>query len=108
MPFEIETSTFINAAFISYFRKDKGFAARLEQAPRDDKLPKGLNLTRRNLVVFHDEAAFTGAQFPESTERYLKSFARTAVIFSPKASKGNYVNGKIQHLGGCHGVRTWF
>jgi hypothetical protein len=107
MPIDIETSIFINAPFISYFRKDREFAARLEQTPRDGKPPKGLNLTRRNLVVFRD-AAFTGAEFPESTEGHLKSSAWTAVIFSPKARKGNYVNGKVRHLGGCHGVRTWF
>ncbi len=68
MPNESDNPTFLNDAFISYSRKDREFAAKLEKALNNYKPPKGLNLPRRNLVVFRDEEDFTGVEYHASLD----------------------------------------
>lgn len=55
---ESEKTVFTNDAFISYSRKDIDFVRNLEKALEDYTLPKDLNATQRNLVIFRDEANF--------------------------------------------------
>jgi hypothetical protein len=65
------SQTFLNDVFISYSRKDREFAARLQEALGKYKPPKGLNLPQRNLVVFRDEEDFTGVEYHASLEKHL-------------------------------------
>jgi hypothetical protein len=107
MPSEDEKPTFTNDAFISYSRKDREFAAKLETALRNYKPPKGLNLPQRNLVVFRDEEDFATVEYQESVERHLERCARTVIIFSPKTRKCKYLNIEARGFGGCHGIHPW-
>jgi hypothetical protein len=88
--------TFVNDAFISYSRKDREFAARLEKVLRNYKPPKGLNLPQRNLVVFRDEEDFTGVEYHASLEKHLKNSRKMIVICSPHARKRQFVNDEIR------------
>jgi hypothetical protein len=55
MPPDLDSRTFLNDVFISYSRKDREFAALLQEALRKYKPPKGLNLAQRNLKeAFYD------------------------------------------------------
>ena len=96
MPLEVEKATFANDAFISYSRKDKEFAARLEKVLRNYKPPKGLNLPQRNLVVFRDEEDFTGGEYHASLEKHLKNSRKMIVICSPHARNSQFVNDEIR------------
>jgi hypothetical protein len=90
--------TFVNDAFISYSRKDKEFAARLEKALRNYKPPKGLNLARRNLVVFRDEEDFTGGEYHASLQKHLNNSRKMIVICSPHSRKSDFVNDEIRRF----------
>ncbi len=96
MPSESEKPTFTNDAFISYSRKDREFAAKLEKALKNYKPPKGLNLPQRNLVVFRDEEDFTGGEYHASLEKHLKGSRKMVVICSPHARQSQYVNDEIR------------
>jgi len=64
---EVRKNDYTNDAFMSFSRKDREFAARLEKALEDYRPPKDLNAPQRNLVVFRDEADFTGSEYHESS-----------------------------------------
>ena len=72
MPPEAEKLTFTNDAFVSYSRKDREFAAKIEKALKNYKPPKGLNLPQRNLVVFRGShpspSAPTGSALPRGAQ----------------------------------------
>ena len=82
MQTESDTQTFLNDAFISYSRKDREFAARLEKGLRIYRPPKGLNLPQRYLVVFRDEEDFTGGEYHASLEKHLKNSRKMLGICS--------------------------
>lgn len=93
--------------FISYSRKDKEFARRLDTALDSYKPPKDLNAPQRNLVVFRDEADFTGVEYHESIEKHLRSSAKMILICSPHARNSSYVNEEVRrfvHTKGANNV----
>jgi hypothetical protein len=98
MPPDVEKPTFTNDAFISYSRKDIDFARKLEKALEEYKPPRALKLPRRNLVVFRDEADFTGVEYKESIEKHLKNSKKMIIICSRDARKSKYVNGEIRRF----------
>jgi len=98
MPSDPNNQTFPNDAFISYSRKDKEFAARLQETLGKYKPPKGLNLPQRNLVVFRDEEDFTGVEYHASLEKHLKNSRKMIVLCSPHARKSQYVNDEIRRF----------
>ncbi len=104
MPSEAEKQTFTNDAFISYSRKDREFAAKLEKALEDYKPPKDLKVLQRNLVVFRDEADFTGGEYHESLEKHLRNSEKMIVVCSPDARKSQYVNDEITRFAETRGV----
>jgi len=87
MSAESNSQTFLNDAFISYSRKDREFAARLQEALGKYKPPTGLNLPQRNLVVFRDEADFAGVAYYASIEKHLKNSRKMILICSPHSRK---------------------
>jgi hypothetical protein len=46
----IQKSDYTNDVFISYSRKDREFAAKLEKALKEYRPPKEMNMPQRNLV----------------------------------------------------------
>ncbi len=85
----------INDIFISYSRKDKEFARRLEKALEGYKPPKIINIPHRNLVVFRDEGDFTGVEYHESIEKHLRNSAKMILVCSPHARNSSYVNEEV-------------
>ena len=98
MPTESDSQTFLNDAFISYSRKDREFAAKIEKALRNYKPPKGLNLPQRTLVVFRDEEDFTGGEYHASLEKHLKNSWKMILICSPHARESDFVNDEIRRF----------
>ncbi|MGH7325548.1 MAG: TIR domain-containing protein [Candidatus Rokuibacteriota bacterium] len=85
-------------AFISYSRKDKEFARRLEQELRRYRPPRDLAVPQRYLRVFRDEADFSGPEYQESLVRNLKDASKLIVICSPNAASSPYVADEIRHF----------
>jgi len=104
MPSEIEKPTFTNDAFISYSRKDKEFAARLEKVLEDYKPSRELNVPQRRLAVFRDEEDFTGVEYYESIEKHLKNSRKMIVICTPNARKREFVNDEIRRFAETRGA----
>ena len=63
-------------AFISYSRKDREFAVRLQKVLQAFVPPKELPVPHRCLDVFRDEEDFTGAEYYQSLDRHLTSTIR--------------------------------
>lgn len=89
------SSQFLYDGFISYSRRDKDFAQKLEAALERYRPPDTLDLPQRELVIFRDEADFTGADYFESVTHHLKSSAKLIVICSPHARHSKFVNEEI-------------
>lgn len=85
-------------AFISYSRKDKFFAEKLEKALESFKPPKELNVPQRNLNIFRDEGDMTGTEYFQSINNHLQNSAKLIVICTPDARKSDYVNDEIQRF----------
>ena len=98
MPTESDSQAFLYDVFISYSRKDRNFAARLEKSLEAYKPPKGLNLPQRNLAVFRDEQDFTGVEYHTSLEKHLKSSRKMIVLCSPGARPSKFVNDEIHRF----------
>lgn len=98
-----ESQSFANDAFISYSRKDKDFASKLEKTLEDYKPPKELKVPQRNLSVFRDEADFTGVDYEKSIEKHLKNSKKLIVICSPNACNSDYVNDEIRRFAKTRG-----
>ena len=96
MEADVHKPTFTNDAFISYSRKDREFAARLEKVLEDYKPPKELRVPQRRLEVFRDEADFTGTEYKEALENHLKGSAKMIVVCSLNARNSSYVNDEIR------------
>jgi len=90
-------------AFISYSRKNRDFAQRLEKALEDYTPPKDLGVPHRHLEIFRDEADFTGVEYHDSVESHLKRSAKLIVICSPDARKSSYVADEIRRFARVNG-----
>lgn len=85
-------------AFISYSRKDTGFARLLEKALEAYRPPKDLSVAQRHLAIFRDEGDLTGVEYFASIERSLSDSTRLIVICSPHARSSTYVNDEIERF----------
>lgn len=93
-------------AFISYSRRDKAFAQRLERALRAYKPPRGLGVPQRHLRIFRDEEDFTGADYYPAVAEHLKNSAKLLVICSPNARASPYVNDEIACFSQLNGAEN--
>ena len=84
--------------FISYSRKDRDFAVRLQQALANYVPPKDLPVPHRRLDVFRDEEDFTGAEYYQSLDRHLNDSSKLIVLCSPSARSSQFVNDEIQRF----------
>ena len=90
-------------AFISYSRKDKVFAARLQKALGNYQPPRDLPLPHRRLDVFRDEEDFTGTEYYKSIERHLNNSGKLIVLCSPAARASKFVNDEITRFARARG-----
>lgn len=93
-----QQKTYEYDAFISYSRKDKAFAAKLERALENYKPPKDLRVPQRRLNIFRDEGDMTGTEYFQSIEEHLKNSAKLIVVCSPNARKSELVNDEIRRF----------
>ena len=85
-------------AFISYSRRDKAFAARLEQRLEKYKAPYDLQVRQGYLNIFRDQKDFTGADYFESLQQHLQDSETLIVLCSPHARASEYVNDEIRRF----------
>ncbi len=85
-------------AFISYSRKDSGFASKLEAALKNYQPPTGSPMAARRLRVFRDESDFQGTDYPVALDRNLRTSSKLLVICSPHACSSVYVNDEIRRF----------
>ncbi|WP_248558508.1 leucine-rich repeat domain-containing protein [Paraburkholderia terrae] len=90
-------------AFISYSRKDRVFAVRLQKALEDYRPPKELPVQQRHLDVFRDEDDFTGAEYYQSLDGHLTDAAKLIVLCSPAARASRFVGDEIQRFARAKG-----
>src|SRR5436190_11452636 len=95
---EVTAGEFRYDAFISYSRKDRDFAGRLERELRSYSPPKDLAVPQRRLRVFRDEEDFTGGEYHESLDRCLQASSSLIVICSPNAASSTYVADEIRRF----------
>ena len=85
--------------FLSYSRKDKDFAAKLENALESYKFPKSLKTAKRNLNVFRDETDIqAGENYDRIIEEHLKGSGKLVVVCSPDVRKSKYVEAESDDL----------
>lgn len=82
--------------FISYSRRDKAFATKLQKALESYSPPLDLHAGRRSLHVFRDESDFTGVEYHEAIDRHLRQSASLILICSPHARHSGYVNEEVR------------
>jgi WD40 repeat protein/uncharacterized membrane protein len=102
----VTTAAHVNDVFISYSRKDKAFARRLDKALRDYQPPTDLPVPQRHLKVFLDEEDFTGVEYRESVGRHLKASSKLIVLCSPHARKSEFVNDEIRRFAELNELRN--
>jgi WD40 repeat protein len=90
-------------AFISYSRKDRAFAVRLQKALENYVPPRDLPLPHRRLDVFRDEEDFTGAEYYQSVDRHLHESGKLIVLCSPAARGSQFVNDEIRRFASAKG-----
>lgn len=90
-------------AFVSYSRKDRDFASRLEKALENFVPPKGLPVPQRHLDIFRDEDDFTGTDYYQSLEKHFHNSANLIVLCSPYARESQYVNDEIRRFAKAKG-----
>jgi len=93
-------------AFISYSRKDKFFAEKLEKALESYKPPKNLDVPQRHLNIFRDEGDMTGTDYFQSIEEHLKNSAKLIVVCSPHARQSKLVNDEILRFARANGAKN--
>src|SRR3989442_8936718 len=90
--------------FLSYSRRDRDFAARLEKALESYRFPKSLKTVKRNLNVFRDESDIVASDdYHRTIERQLADSAKLVVVCSPHARKSKYVEDEIRRFIENHG-----
>lgn len=90
-------------AFISYSRKDRAFAVRLQKALGNYLPPRDLSLPHRRLDVFRDEEDFTGTEYYQSVDRHLNDSGKLIVLCSPAARASEFVNDEIRRFARARG-----
>jgi WD40 repeat protein len=90
-------------AFISYSRKNREFAVRLQKALGNYLPPRDLPLPHRRLDVFRDEEDFTGAEYYQSVDRHLRDSSKLIVLCSPAARVSQFVNDEIRRFAAAKG-----
>ncbi len=86
-------------AFISYSRKDRAFAVKLEQALENYRPPKDLDkVPQRYLDVFRDEEDFSSGEYSDELDKHLSGSKKLIVICSPNARASKYVNEEIRRF----------
>lgn len=85
-------------AFISYSRRDRLFAEKLETALEKYRPPKALPVPQRHLKVFRDEQDMTGTDYFQAVDHHLQNSASLIVICSPNARKSSYVDDEIRRF----------
>jgi WD40 repeat protein len=85
-------------AFISYSRKDRAFAQRLEKALKSWTPPPELGLPARNVDVFRDESDFTGTDYYAAIEQHLQRSRKLILVCSPAARASSYVDDEIRRF----------
>ena len=90
--------------FLSYSRKDKEVAARLENALESYKFPRSLKTAKRTLNVFRDESDIEAADdYHRAIEEHIKGSAKLVVLCSPNARQSKYVEDEIRRFIESHG-----
>lgn len=92
--------------FISYSRRDRDFAVRLQKTLASYVPPRSLPLPRRRLDVFRDEQDFTGAEYYQSLERHLRGSGKLIVLCSPAARGSQFVNDEIRRFASTKGAEN--
>ncbi|RMF61139.1 MAG: TIR domain-containing protein [Calditrichaeota bacterium] len=85
-------------AFISYSRKDKEFAIKLEKALENFKPPKIQGVPQRHLKIFRDEEDLSGTEYFQTIDNSLANAKKLLVICSPSARESDYVNDEIRRF----------
>ncbi|HJZ80015.1 MAG TPA: toll/interleukin-1 receptor domain-containing protein, partial [Pyrinomonadaceae bacterium] len=90
--------------FLSYSRKDKEVAARLERALESYRFPRSLKPIKRTLNVFRDESDIAAAEdYHRTIEEHVRRSAKLVVVCSPDARKSKYVEDEIRRFIENHG-----
>lgn len=90
--------------FISYSRKDRDFAVRLENALESYRFPRSLKSVKRNLNVFRDEADIVASEdYHRTIKEELAGSAKLVVVCSPDARKSKFVDDEIRRFIENHG-----
>lgn len=84
--------------FISYNRRDKDFAARLERDIERFSVPKTLRKGSPRLKVFRDTDDMTGSDYEKAIRRHLDASRKLIVVCSPNARSSNFVNEEIAYF----------
>jgi hypothetical protein len=85
--------------FLSYSRKDRDIAIRLEEALESYRMPSALKSVTPHLNVFRDEADITAADdYYRAIDQHLSGSGKLVVICSPAAKKSSYVNDEIKRF----------
>lgn len=87
-----------HSAFISYSRRDRDFASRLETALERYVAPRDLGVPARRLDIFRDEEDLTGVEYHRSVEEHLHCSAKLIVVCSPHARASTYVDDEIRRF----------
>ncbi|MCP4267340.1 MAG: TIR domain-containing protein [Candidatus Brocadiaceae bacterium] len=98
-----QKKTYQYDAFISYSRKDRVFAEKLEKALEGFRPPKDPHIPQRRLNIFRDEDDLIGADYYESIDDHLGDSAKLIVICSPNARKSEFVNDEIRRFSKLNG-----
>lgn len=94
----------VHDAFISYSRKDKDFARKLEKSLKAYKPPRALDVAHRYLDIFRDEEDFTGADYHSSIARHLNASRKLLVLCSPHARASKYVDDEVRRFAALRGA----
>ena len=100
---DLQKPTRRHDVFISYSRKDKEFARKLEKALKDYRPPKDLKVPQRNLDVFRDEDDLREVEYNQAIAEHLKGSAKLILLCSPNARKSRYVNDEIKRFADANG-----
>ena len=93
--------------FLSYSRKDKEIAERLEKALEEYQIPRSLRDAVGNLNIFRDEEDIRAAEdYFRAIEEYLRVSTKLIVICSPDARKSKYVADEIGKFISARGVQN--
>ncbi len=94
----------IHDAFISYSRKDKEFARKLEKSLKAYKPPRALDVAHKYLDIFRDEEDFTGADYHASIARHLNASRKLLLLCSPHARASKYVDEEVRRFAELRGA----